>query len=375
MYKTLFRNRLFRLRHFLFRRTYVGAGALALMALAAPAGATEATQVAGPEERYRHLEIVIPESAIADSRWYLSFDNDLLAPKNRDQDYTYGINLAHASRASSNWFLAEWLDAVDGLLRVSQDNRGHGLEVGVYGFTPADVTSPEANPDDRPYASLVYHSVTAESLNWNSQTVIRSQLTLGALGLDVVGDLQNLTHRMSGGHEAEGWHNQISNGGEPTFRYSLSRQQLLTDESSGFESSYSLTASVGYITEAAASIGMRVGDIHTPWHSFKPASRNYGESVSSKYSRAAEDYFWAGLAVKARGYNAFLQGQFRDSVVTYDHDQLRPLIVEAWAGYTHRFVSGYHISYGLRGHTSEIRDGLGDRDVIWGGIMIGRQTL
>ena len=80
----------------------------------------------------------------------------------------------------------------------------------------------------------------------------------------------------------------------------------------------------------------------------------------------------AGFAIKARAYNAFLQGQFRDSSVTYEQAELRPWLVEAWAGYTFAFQNGYRISYLIRGHSSEIRQGAGDRNLIWGGLIIAR---
>ena len=74
----------------------------------------------------------------------------------------------------------------------------------------------------------------------------------------------------------------------------------------------------------------------------------------------------------ARGYNVFLQGQFRDSEVTYDSDQLNHMIVEAWLGYTQSFASGWRLSYVLRGHTSEVREGAADRNLLWGGLIIAR---
>ncbi|SMF07958.1 hypothetical protein SAMN02745866_00590 [Alteromonadaceae bacterium Bs31] len=333
-------------------------------------------QVSMADERYQKLDMRVPAPAVDGARWYLSFDNDLLSPKNRDQDYTYGINLGYASPEVTSWWPNEALISLDKLLGLSSKNlRGSALEAGLYGFTPSNVESSEPNKLDRPYSSLVYVATSAERMNWEKQVVLRSQFTLGALGLDAVGDVQNLTHRFTGGHEAKGWHNQISNGGEPTFRYSVARMKLLETALPRLELKHTAAASVGYITEASWSISARVGKIATPWHSFKPESKNYAESQGAKRGRSPESYFWIGSAIKLRAYNAFLQGQFRESAVTYSHDELRPVVVEAWVGYAHEFPNGYHLNYGLRGHTSEIKEGEGDRDVIWGGVMIGRRIL
>ena len=48
------------------------------------------------------------------------------------------------------------------------------------------------------------------------------------------------------------------------------------------------------------------------------------------------------------------------------------MIVEAWLGYTQSFASGWRLSYVLRGHTSEVREGAADRNLLWGGLIIAR---
>ncbi|MGI9295350.1 MAG: lipid A deacylase LpxR family protein, partial [Pseudomonadales bacterium] len=85
-----------------------------------------------------------------------------------------------------------------------------------------------------------------------------------------------------------------------------------------------------------------------------------------------ESYFSVGMAIKARAYNAFLQGQFRDSDVEYNGSDVNHGIIEAWAGYTHIFAGGYRVSYTLRGHSSELKNGAGDRNVLWGGLTFAK---
>lgn len=192
--------------------------------------------------------------------------------------------------------------------------------------------------------------------------------------MGLVGELQNIAHQGTNGKTAQGWNNQISEGGELTGRYVIARQKYFDSFSENVEVKSTVQASVGYLTEASWSLSMRTGRIHSPWSSFNPELASYGEksSYSSNAKSVSERYFWAGVAVKTRAYNAFLQGQFRDSAVTYEHHQLNPLLVEAWAGYTFAFKQGYRISYVLRGHSSEIEDGSGDRNLLWGGIIIAR---
>jgi hypothetical protein len=91
--------------------------------------------------------------------------------------------------------------------------------------------------------------------------------------------------------------------------------------------------------------------------------------------RVSEHYFWTGISLKARAYNAFLQGQFKDSEVTYDSDELNHGIVEAWVGYTVALAEGYSFTYSIRGHTSELKQGVGDRNVLWGGLQITKTFI
>lgn len=314
------------------------------------------------------------------SSWAFAFDNDVLVPGHRDQDYTYGLNFTQTGKSASTASLTlnKPLVAIDNWIGFGRSTLStqetFSREIGVFGFTPEDITVSEPNPNDRPYASLVYLSSSREQVDLVDNVAWKSTLTVGALGLGVVGELQNLAHEITSGKTAQGWDNQISDGGELTGRYVIARQKYFDSFSENVEVKSTVQASVGYLTEASWSLSMRTGRIHSPWASFNPELASYGEksSYSSNAKPVSERYFWAGVAVKARAYNAFLQGQFRDSVVTYEHSQLNPLLVEAWAGYTFAFKQGYRISYVLRGHSSEIKEGAGDRNLLWGGIIIAR---
>lgn len=314
------------------------------------------------------------------SSWAFAFDNDVLVPGHRDQDYTYGLNFTQtgANASVASIALNEPLVAIDDWIGFEHSSLStqetFSREVGAFGFTPEDITVSAANPNDRPYASLVYLSNSREQVDLVDNIAWKSTLTVGVLGLGIVGELQNVAHQGTNGKTAQGWNNQISDGGELTGRYGIARQKYFANFSDSVEVKSTVQASVGYLTEASWSLSMRTGKIHSPWSSFNPELASYGEksSYSSNAKSVSESYFWAGVSVKARAYNAFLQGQFRDSAASYEHHQLNPLLVETWAGYTFAFKQGYRISYVLRGHSSEIREGAGDRNLLWGGIIIAR---
>ena len=154
------------------------------------------------------------------------------------------------------------------------------------------------------------------------------------------------------------------------------RQSLLYRDRGDLEIKTTVQGSVGFITETSWSLSLRAGNIRTPWVSFNPELTSYGEkATSTDQGRVAEHYFWTGFSLKARVYNAFLQGQFRDSDLTYDSDELNHGIVEAWIGYTVAFDTGYSFTYSIRGHSSELKEGVGDRNVVWGGLQITKTII
>lgn len=311
--------------------------------------------------------------------WALALDNDIFVPASRDQDYTYGINFTQSGTKVSDLtvslnkpllFLDKHLGFSPGQKFVEER---YIREIGAFGFTPEDITIESPNTDDRPYASLVYLSSAREQIDWVNNRAWKSTLTLGLLGTNIAGDLQNRVHEITNSTKAEGWNNQISEGGELTARYQLALQQPLV-VSDNAELKSTLQLSVGYITEASAGLSFRSGKINSSWASFNPDLTSYGEKASFDGTTKAlsEHYFWGGVALKARAYNAFLEGQFRESVVSYDREDLNSILVEAWLGYTIAFHNGIRLSYVLRGHTSEVRHGQGDRDLLWGSITLAR---
>ena len=313
------------------------------------------------------------------SSWSISFDNDLLVPGRRDQDYTYGVNMAFAGAFAHSAVVSldsplTWINSHTIGRFTTEDVKQHSLEVGLYGFTPEDISHSSPDTEDRPFASLLYIANTQVHQSEVPDTVWRSTLTVGVLGLGIVGELQNEVHKATGSERAEGWGKQISDGGELTARYSVARQRFWNVANPRLELKSSVMASVGYITEVGIGASMRMGKICTPWQSYNPELVTYGEhsyqSVGDGCS--TESYFLAGVAVKARAYNAFLQGQFRNSEVAFSSHELNHGVIEFWAGYSHAFANGYRVSYILRGHTSEVKSGVADRNVLWGGLKLSK---
>jgi hypothetical protein len=315
--------------------------------------------------------------------WALSVDNDVLSPNGGDRDYTGGFSLTLGGRrAKDAWWSLDGLrgsvDHVLGLdsLYADRELTRHSVETGVTIFNPGSINVPEKQVGDRPYAGLVYFAHTAVEVEPARDLAYLSTLTLGVLGLPIVGDAQKAFHRAIGSPQPVGWENQISNGGEPTFRYAFARvKRSWAGELAGVDGELTTTwrASVGYITEASYGVATRFGAFRTPWWSYNPQIAEYAEKsvpVVASEGGGSEHYFWGGFNVKARAYNAFLQGQFRESAVTFSSSELNHMLVDGWLGYTWATAGNWRFSYVLRAQSAEVRSGPANHTETWGGIIL-----
>jgi hypothetical protein len=318
-----------------------------------------------------------------DSGWAFYVDNDLLAGTGTDRDYTGGFSLTFSGRRARRTPLSldAWRAGLDRLVGVDRfyadrEFSRHSLETGLTVFTPGHLSDPAEQIGDRPYASLIYLANTGVEVAPARGVAYLSTLTLGVIGAPFVADLQRDLHRAFGDTEPVGWQNQISDGGEPTFRYAFARVRRAWSGRLGDtdgEMTTTWRGSVGYLTELSFGVASRFGKIRTPWWSYNPQIAEYAEKsvpVVESEGGGTERYWWTGFNIRARAYNVFLQGQFRDSPVTFAPDALRPVVLEAWLGYTWALADGWRFSYVLRGQSSEIRNGPGDRVLRWGGVIV-----
>ncbi len=87
--------------------------------------------------------------------------------------------------------------------------------------------------------------------------------------------------------------------------------------------------------------------------------------------RRNEFFLWGGLNVVYRVYNALLEGQFRDSEVTYERSELNNLLGELSVGVTRELENGLRISFTVRARAPEL-DGADGEAPLWGGLIVSR---
>lgn len=306
----------------------------------------------------------------------VQLDNDFFANGGkRDRDYTGGLAVTQSGRDAADGALSlnPLLERLDAIATTDTSLVRHARQVGMMAFTPADITAREALPDDRPYASLLFLSNARMRVAEDNRNAWSSSVTVGLLGLSASGRLHNAVHELVGSELPQGYDNQISAGGEPTARYTLARHHLWIANAPGtVDVKTTLQGSVGFLTETSASISMRAGRFSSAWWSFTPELTDYiGAPTPVEVQRSRPElYFFSGVRLKARAYNAFLQGQFRHSTVTYTAAQLQPIIAEAWAGFVTQLLDQTQLSYTLNYQTAEVRHGAAARSSLWGALQV-----
>ncbi|MBV9317260.1 MAG: lipid A deacylase LpxR family protein, partial [Gammaproteobacteria bacterium] len=230
---------------------------------------------------------------------------------------------------------------------------GHATAVGLLIFTPKDLAAEDVVYGDRPYASLFFLSAGRRYVSPDAGVAYSSSLTFGIMGLDAARSVQHALHSLTGSVQPQGWSHQISAGGEPTLRYSTARQALLGEFGSGTlhgDSKWTVAGSLGTVTEGSLAFSARWGRIESPWWAFTPEQTMYVQETQPiapplGLGAPPEIFLFAGARAKLRVYNAFLQGQFRHSDLTYGWSDLNKTIGEVWAGVEFRTSSGWAVQY------------------------------
>jgi hypothetical protein len=306
----------------------------------------------------------------------VQIDNDLFAGGQRDRDYTGGFAFSFSGTDARDRYLSldPVLAAIDATTSpIETANTQHARQIGLMVFTPRDVLSETPVQNDRPYASLLFSTNARVRVEADSRTAWSSSFTVGVLGLSTTERVHSAIHEIVGSESPQGYDHQISAGGEPTARYTLARHYLVVaDPTDHLDVKATVQASVGFLTETSAALTMRFGQFNTPWWSFAPELTDYiaAPVPTDARSSRAEVYMFAGIRVKARAYNAFLQGQFRDSTVRYTFDEIEPIVAEAWVGFVTQLLEQTQVSYTLNYQTAELRDGPANREALWGSVQL-----
>jgi hypothetical protein len=316
---------------------------------------------------------------LPDDKWGtgLYLDQDLAVPfTNEDRDYTMGMAAEFFWQDKKSGLypldgmvrrLGQWLG-----LHEKNDEIVRSFMLGSVTFTPDNLADSNPIYDDRPYASLLYLSNKRVRTNQHNATGVEFQL--GLLGTRISGDIQTALHGFwrdvtdsAVPVAPQGWDHQISDGGELTLRIRLSNSQLLFEEKGNWDVAASGSLAVGYQTNLSAGIATRLGQLASPsWTiPFDPINRgNFLPSLTGE-----EWYGWAVYRLRLVVYDALLQGQIRDSDVTFDWDQIEHVLHEGGLGFTFTYRP-LQFTVAINAKTPELKHGSDHRNHYWGGLYI-----
>jgi hypothetical protein len=328
-----------------------------------------------------------PVPDVAHYGWSLRLDNDLFAAQNReDRDYTAGLSFTFYD-ATERQVTAparkalRWMDKTSGFAKNDPCGDAlHGTQISDFGlvlFSPDEIGRSEPSSADRPYANLLYFSSSHYLVDAEQNMMRQSTMTIGVIGTPAAESIHRSVHKLLGSQDPRGYSQQISDGGEPTARYSVARRSLLSTGSGStqYDLSVALEGSVGYLTEGVIGLGLRWGRISSPWWSSVADHADYDSQPSLAIVGAParpDVYVSTGVKLRARAYNAFLQGQFKDSDAAFSAAQLQPIIGEAWLGVVGD-VGDFRLSYTLRYQSAEIKTGEGARELRWASLAVSKR--
>jgi len=317
----------------------------------------------------------LTNSVIAEDKYSgigIYVDQDLFIPfSNEDRDYTMGVAFEFF------WAKDKGLYPFDNIVREtakilgmkdSEKNIVYSFMLGTLAYTPDNLSDTQPIYDDRPYSSLIY--LSNKRVRADDNVAIAAEVLVGVIGTNFGRDAQSAFHSLyrdlagtSEPVEPRGWAHQISDGGELTLRLRLSNSRLQFSETGLWDLATTYGFSLGFQTNISASVAFRLGNIKSPFWSvpYDPVSRGNFLPTSAK----SEWYLWSAVRGHLVGYDALLQGQFRDSDVKFSSDEIEHFVYDAAMGLTVGFEKS-QVTFSANMKSPDLK--LTTRKQVWGSI-------
>lgn len=240
-----------------------------------------------------------------------------------DGHYTHGMLL------SSLWERSQdplWLRNIGEVLPAYSKSSGHRelrseFALGQSMFTPANISSAEPDPNDRPYAGWLYLSLGVLGLGSSNSDPFESIQDRVAFSLGIVGSSSRAGNVQTWWHQsvlnipvARGWDTQLKN--EPTL-------QVFAERSWRTEAAQHFGISTQWVPHAGIALGnvfdyvnlggtVRIG--YSLTKDFGVPRLQPSLPGSGYFERGQSAYLYAGFDGRAVARNLFLDGNtFRDS--------------------------------------------------------------
>lgn len=302
-----------------------------------------------------------------------------------DQNYTMGLGFGYASFKFNDSYAFKPIESINYIF-VPKKIRSHdnslppSITLNGTAFTPDELRDSNVIYNDRPYAFLLY--LSTKKFYSKERSFISTEFNIGIIGLDLGKWVQTSIHNVmndNNTHEPytpQGWHNQISNGGEPTFLY-MFNYEYLNIKRTYFEFKTGAQGMIGYYIGANFQTSARLGWLdNSKWMgSYNPlggGNKNFNKNNNKK---KFEFFLFGSLKPTTILYNEMLNGGLRNSNHTLNWNEINHFILEWNTGLglsipTHKKSNSLDLFWAVNaGRTSEINTSL-SRAHQWGGIYI-----
>jgi len=141
----------------------------------------------------------------------------------------------------------------DNLLPAYQDERAdnsYSWGLAQFMFTPSDISIPEIQYNDRPYAGALYAIHSLQSIKPGRKEKLETEIYLGVLGpMSLAGETQKWIHKKLNYTIPQGWSHQIPN--DLILNYNISVEKQLINPSPAFSVSGTVESFSGTLYNAA----------------------------------------------------------------------------------------------------------------------------
>ncbi|MBD3667843.1 MAG: lipid A deacylase LpxR family protein [Kangiella sp.] len=279
--------------------------------------------VAASDLPFAEQELEDPDTFVT-----ITVENDLFA--GRDGGYTNGIGFSWGRgpyQTMAETDSPEWLQSMAHTFGVHDDPQHfnaatYSIFQGIQ--TPADITNPDFEPDDLPYAGVLGWRGTIHS--WTKTRADQFNLLLGMVGpASLAEQSQKAVHKITGSDEPMGWDYQLHN--EPVFALQARRSwryEIENGDGHGVDFIGILEASGGNFTSYVAGTYMIRWGLNLE-RSHAAISVLPGRGVNPLAGTNSEEYYiFFGVQPRYVFNDIFVNGNtFRDSPsVTLKNEQL-----------------------------------------------------
>jgi hypothetical protein len=290
-----------------------------------------------------------------------------------DENYTQGVRLTFTR--VRGWDVAtnlkRWLDEKGLLLGDEQYVELPSLVVGHYILTPRSITTFTPDPDDRPYAGLLYGGLRIDMYRKGDDDVDGSKSFEGIVGLmgpgAMAGAAQAGLHAIREHRDPKGWNQQIGTQLVVNSSYMSASRYVARP----FDFTYNWGAALGTLqTFGTLGATVRVG---------KNLSGMPGSvaafSVGSEARTAQRPSHEVGLFGAAHG-RAFLWNTYYDGALIGGRPRVdkKPLVNELHAGFFYRY-GDWRFAYTYVSRSREFDTALSNERHTFGSLTVSREYV